>query len=159
PPRRHVAHETLLASWNDTPSKTAITDFVAAVTTGSGAVAEAERVAVFDNDGTLWTEKPMPTQLHFIVEKWRAQAAADPSLADRQPYKAAVTGDFEWLGATLDKHYAGDDTDLKLLIGAVLSITADRTVDAYAGEVSEFYRTAQHMTLGCAYRHAVYQPM
>src|SRR5262249_15819516 len=104
-------------------------------------------------------EKPMPTQLHFIVEKWRAQAAADPSLADRQPYKAAVTGDFGWLGAALDKHYAGDDTDLKVLIGAVLTITADPTLDAYADEVSEFYRTAQHMTLGCAYRHAVYQPM
>src|SRR5215475_2583334 len=93
PARRHVAHESLLASWNDTPSKAAITDFVAAVTTGSGAVAEAERVAVFDNDGTLWTEKPMPTQLHFIVLHWAAAAKADPSLAERQPYKAAASGD------------------------------------------------------------------
>jgi hypothetical protein len=52
-------------------------------------VAPAERLAVFDNDGTLWTEKPMPTQLHFIVEKWRDLAAADPSLAEQQPYQVS----------------------------------------------------------------------
>src|SRR5262249_34840419 len=104
-------------------------------------------------------EKPMPTQLHFIVEKWRDQLAADPSLGDRQPYKAVAAGDLAWLGGSIDKHYAGDDTDLKVLIAAVLSITADKTVDAYASEVGDFSRTAQHLTLKCGYRDAVYQPM
>ncbi|MGX5694843.1 HAD family hydrolase [Agromyces soli] len=148
-----------LPSWADTETKRAIVDFVAKVTTGPDAVPEAERVAVFDNDGTLWTEKPMPTQLHYIVEQWRAQAAADPSLAEKQPYKAAVTGDFAWLGGAIDKHYAGDDSDLQILIGSLVGVTAGMSVEDYAASVSEFYETAKHLTLGTPYADAVYAPM
>ncbi len=94
-----MAEEHVLASWAATPTRDAIVSFVEAVTgDGPDHVPVAERVAVFDNDGTLWTEKPMPTQLHFIVGKWREQAAADPTLADQQPYLAATTGDLAWLG-------------------------------------------------------------
>ena len=94
-----MAGEELLSSWNDTPTRHAIVDFVDAVTgDGPDHVPVPARVAVFDNDGTLWTEKPMPTQLHFIVKKWKEQVQADPSLADRQPYKAVVEGDLGWLG-------------------------------------------------------------
>lgn len=148
-----------LPSWADTPTRAAIVDFVEKVTTGPDAVPEAERVAVFDNDGTLWTEKPMPTQLHYIVEQWKAQVAADPSLAERQPYKAAASGDFAWLGGAIDKHYTGDDSDLKILIGALVGITAGMSVDDYATSVSEFYETAKHLTLGTPYADAVYAPM
>ncbi|MCD5344994.1 HAD family hydrolase [Agromyces sp. H3Y2-19a] len=148
-----------LPSWADTPTRAAIVDFVERVTTGPDAVPESERVAVFDNDGTLWSEKPMPTQLHYIVEQWRTQAAADPSLADEQPYKAAVTGDFAWLGGAIDKHYAGDDRDLKVLIGALVGVTAGMSVDDYATSVTEFYATAKHLTLGTPYADAVYAPM
>jgi phosphoserine phosphatase len=152
--------ENLLASWNDTATRAAIVEFVQAVATdGPELVPAEERVAVFDNDGTLWTEKPMPTQLHFIVKKWREQATADPSLAERQPYQAAVSGDFAWLGGAIDKHYNGDDSDLKVMIGAILGITANRTVHDYATEVAEFYRTEQHMSLHRPYSEAVYQPM
>ncbi len=154
-----MASEELLASWNDTATRQALFDFVDAVTKGPNVVPIEERVATFDNDGTLWTEKPMPTQLHFIVKKWREQAAADPSLADRQPYQAAVTGDLAWLGGAIDKHYAGDDSDLKVMIGAILSITADKTVHEYAAEIAEFYATEQHLTLKRPYSQAVYQPM
>lgn len=148
-----------LPSWSDTPTKRAIVDFVARVTTGPDAVPEAERVAVFDNDGTLWTEKPMPTQLHYIVEQWRAQAAADPSLAEKQPYKAAVTGDFAWLGGAIDKHYAGDDSDLQVLIGSLVGVTAGMSVEDYAASVARFYEQAKHLTLGTPYADAVYAPM
>jgi phosphoserine phosphatase len=148
-----------LPSWSDTPTKRAIVDFVTKATTGPEAVPEAERVAVFDNDGTLWTEKPMPTQLHYIVEQWRAQAADDPSLAEKQPYKAAVTGDFAWLGGAIDKHYAGDDSDLQILIGSLVGVTAGMSVEDYAASVSEFYETAKHLTLGTPYADAVYAPM
>ncbi|GAA1779419.1 HAD family hydrolase [Agromyces lapidis] len=148
-----------LPSWADTPTRAAIVDFVERVTTGPDAVPAAERVAVFDNDGTLWTEKPMPTQLHYIVEQWKAQAEADPSLAERQPYTAAVTGDYAWLGGAIDKHYTGDDSDLKILIGALVGITAGMSVDDYAASVSEFYETAKHLTLGTPYADAVYAPM
>ncbi len=82
-----------LAAWNDGPTKSAIVDFVARVTTEGGPdyVAPEARVAVFDNDGTLWCEKPMYIQLDFIVRRLAEKAAADPSLADQQPYKAAVS--------------------------------------------------------------------
>lgn len=96
-----------LPSWADGPARDAVLAFVEAVAVGPDALRPEERVAVFDNDGTLWTEKPMPTQLHFIVEQWKAAAEADPTLADRQPYRAAVSGDLAWLGAAVDKHYAG----------------------------------------------------
>jgi hypothetical protein len=101
-----------LGSWADTPVRQHIDAFVETVPNGIHAVPVVERVAVFDNDGTLWTEKPMPAQLHFLVEQWAAAAQADPSLAERQPYQAAVTGDLTWLGAAVDKHYPGDDRDL-----------------------------------------------
>src|SRR5262249_42859961 len=148
------------SSWNDGPARTAITEFVDAVTTdGPEFVPHEARVAVFDNDGTLWTEKPMPTQLHFLVKKWRELAHGDASLAARQPYVAALSGDLQWIGAALEKHYAGDDDDLKLMIAAVLGVTADRTVDDYAEEVAAFYANELHPTLQCLYHDAVYRPM
>ncbi|MFB6612354.1 HAD family hydrolase [Agromyces sp. NPDC056379] len=149
----------LLESWSDGPTRDAIVAFVESVASGPDALPEAERVAVFDNDGTLWTEKPMPTQLHYIVEQWKVQAEADPSLAERQPYRAAVTGDYAWLGGAIDKHYTGDDSDLKILIGALVGITAGMSVDDYAASVSQFYETAKHLTLGTPYADAVYAPM
>ncbi|GAA1838764.1 HAD family hydrolase [Agromyces salentinus] len=151
---------TDLDSWRDTATRSAIVSFVERVSgEGPGSVPAAERIAVFDNDGTLWTEKPMPTQLAYVVEQWRKQAAADPSLADRQPYKAAVTGDLAWLGGAIDKHYEGDDSDLKVLIGALVGVTAGMSVDDYAASVGEFYETAKHLTLGTPYADAVYKPM
>ena len=150
-----------LSSWKDTATKAAISAFVDAVTTVGGPdfVPVEERIAVFDNDGTLWTEKPMPTQLHFVVERWKAMAAEDPSLADQQPYTSVLAGDFAWLGTTIDKHYAGDDSDLKQLIGAVIRASAGMSVDDYAASVGEFYATAHHPVLGRPYRESVYQPM
>lgn len=150
-----------LPSWRDTATRTAILDFVAAVTDEDGPdyVASEARVAVFDNDGTLWTEKPLVTQLHYLLEQWKAAAAADPSLASTQPYQAAASGDLSWLAAAVDKHYAGDDSDLGVLIGAVAGTSGGMTVDEYAASVAEFYRDARHLTLGTPYADAVYQPM
>ena len=107
--------ETLLASWRDTPTRKAVIDFVDNVTSeGSAAfVIPAERVAVFDNDGTLWSEKPIPIQLDFTLFRMAELAEADPSLAGRQPYKAAVERDYRWLGEAMVKHYHGDDADLR----------------------------------------------
>ena len=148
-----------LSSWRPGPTREAILEFVAAVSTGPDAVPPEERVAVFDNDGTLWTEKPMPTQLHYIVEQWAAAARADPSLADQQPYRAVIEGDLGWLGGAIDKHYAGDDSDLKVMIQALLGATAHQSVDDYRAAVAEFYRTAVHHTLQRPYSGVVYQPM
>ena len=151
--------DRVLPSWADGPTRDTILEFIDAVVEGPDAVPEAQRIAVFDNDGTLWTEKPMPTQLHYIVQQWRAAAEADPSLAERQPYAAAISGDLGWLGTAIDKHYDGDDSDVGALVEAIVRITDGLSVEQYASSVAEFYRTAKHLTLQRAYRNAVYQPM
>ena len=146
-----------LPSWRDGAARSAITSFVDEV--AAGAVPVPERVAVFDNDGTLWTEKPMPTQLHYLVQQWAAAALADPGLAATQPYAAAASNDLRWLGAAVDRHYAGDDSDLRLVIAAITQATAGTSVDDYERSVSEFYRVARHLTLKRPYSGAVYLPM
>lgn len=151
--------DRLPGSWRDTATRRVIEDFVTAATTGPDAVPPVERIAVFDNDGTLWTEKPMPTQLHYILQGWRAAAEADPGLAERQPYRAAVSGDIGWLGAAIDKHYAGDDADMQVLLGAVVALVENMSVEQYAASVTQFYENARHMTLGRPYAHAVFEPM
>lgn len=67
-----------------------------------------ERIAVFDNDGTLWCEKPMYIQMDFILRKLAARAADDPSLRSRQPWQAAWEQDFAWFGEVITKHYLGE---------------------------------------------------
>src|ERR1700744_4116015 len=112
-----MANSAALSSWRDTDTKRAILDFVAAANAdgGSGYIPPAERIAVFDNDGTLWTEKPMPIQLDFIMRGFAAAADGDPELRTQQPFKAAHERNYGWLGAAMTKHYQGDDSDLKLL--------------------------------------------
>jgi len=146
---RGMVAEQLLASWNTTPNHAAITDFVATVTTegGEGFVLPAERVAVFDNDGTLWSEKPIPIQLDFTLYRMAEQAESDRSLRDRQPYKAAVERDYNWLGAAMVKHYRGDDADMHTLLGAVERAFEGMTVDAFGAEVLTWFETAEHPVL------------
>src|SRR3954452_14509698 len=150
----------MLESWNDGPAKSTIVDFVDRVTTdGPDFVAPEARVAVFDNDGTLWCEKPMYIQLDFLLRRFQEQAEADPSLRDQQPYKAAYTGDLQWLGDAVTKHYQGDDTDLKPLMGAILTAHHEITVEEHSGRVEAFFNEAKHPTLGRAYTECGYQPM
>lgn len=154
-------NEDLLASWNDTATRQAIINFVNAVTEDGGArfVPTEARVAVFDNDGTLWSEKPMPVQLDFTVRRLAEMAAADPSLREQQPYKAAYEGDQQWMGAVLIKHYQGDDADLGLLLRAVISAYSGTTVQEYDAKVREFFKDADHPTLDRPYRTVGFAPM
>ena len=150
-----------LTCWTDGPTKSAIVDFVGRVTAEGGPdfVAPEARTAVFDNDGTLWCEKPMYIQLDFLVRRFAEQANADPSLAEKQPYKAAVHGDLKWIGDAVTKHYQGDDADVKTLVAAILRAHHDITVDEHAARVSAFFGEAKHPTLGRAYTACGYQPM
>jgi hypothetical protein len=88
-----------LVSWNDTPAKQAIIQFVGRVTTaGSAAFAlPSDRVATFDNDGTLWVEQPMYVQLAFALDRVRALAPMHPEWKDKQPFKAVLEGDMKTL--------------------------------------------------------------
>ena len=101
-----------LTSWHDTPTRAAIVDFVERVTTEGGPdyVPPAERIAVFDNDGTLWCEKPMPIELGFILMRLAEMAEAGRVAAQKQPWKAAYEKDYAWLGGAINKHYHGDDS-------------------------------------------------
>ncbi|MCP9270721.1 HAD family hydrolase [Mycolicibacterium arenosum] len=146
----------MLESWNDGPAKSAITDFVAR------AVAEVpaeDRVAVFDNDGTLWCEKPMYIQLDFLLRRFKEQAEADPALREKQPYRAAYSGDLTWLGDAVTKHYQGDDGDFTVLLAAILSAHHAISVDEHAERVAAFYADARHPTLGRPYTACGYAPM
>jgi phosphoglycolate phosphatase-like HAD superfamily hydrolase len=151
----------MLESWKEGPAKSAIVDFVGRVTAEGGPdyVAAEQRVAVFDNDGTLWCEKPMYIQLDFLLRRFKEQAEADESLREKQPYQAAYTGDLKWLGDAVTKHYQGDDADFKVLLAAILSAHHAITVEEHAARVNAFYAEAKHPTLGRPYTECGYAPM
>ena len=137
--------DSQLPSWRDGTTRSAITDFVGRVTEEGGPdyVEPAARVAVFDNDGTLWTEKPLVIQLDFTIRRFRELAESEPALRTQQPYQAAYQGDMHWLGAAVVKHYHGDDSDLKLLMVAVPKAFEAVTVEDYDGRVQGVLRRSR----------------
>ena len=153
--------EALLASWRDTSSRDGVIAFVQRITDENQEdfVLPADRVAVFDNDGTLWSEKPIPIQLDFTLYRLAELAEADPSLTNEQPYKAAVERDYRWLGEAMTKHYHGDDADLGLLLHAVESAFQGMTVQSFSNEVTTWLASATHPTLGRPYLSCAYVPM
>jgi FMN phosphatase YigB (HAD superfamily) len=150
-----------LASWNDTQARRAIVDFVERVSERGDAdyVAPHERIAVFDNDGTLWPEKPIPIQLDFSLFRMAELAARDTSLASRQPYKAAADRDYHWLDNAMIKHYHGDHGDLQLLMAALESAFESMSIDEYSDEVLQWLRSSSHPTLKRPYLSCGYVPM
>jgi hypothetical protein len=126
---------TTLGSWNDTATTKAIVDFAE---TAARDLPPEERVAVFDNDGTLWCEKPMPVELGFILQRLAAMAETDEALREKQPWKAAREQDYAWLGGTIEKHYAGDDSDVKVLMEGILRAYGGQTVEEFAAAASAF---------------------
>ena len=146
-----------LESWKAGAAKRAVVEFVER--TVSDGVPLEERVAVFDNDGTLWCEKPMPIQADFILRRLHEMADGDPSLRDRQPWKGAYERDYAWLGRVLADHYAGDDTNLPVLAGGILAAFAGISVEEFEAKSDAFLRTAQHPTLGRGYLACAYAPM
>ncbi len=150
-----------LQSWNDTPARQAIVEFVESVTREGSPdyLPPPERVAVFDNDGTLWCEKPMPIELGFILGRFVEMADKDPSLRERQPWKAASERDVAWLGDVITKHYHGDDSDVKVLMGGILRAFAGISVEDYAAAADTFLREERHPTLARSFRDCGYLPM
>jgi len=114
---------------------------------------------VFDNDGTLWCEKPMPIQLDFILQRLVAMAQEKPELQERQPFKAAFEHDFGWFGKVMADHYAGDDTNVRTLAGGILSAYEGISVEDFEEQSDGFLRSAQHPTLGRGYLETAYAPM
>jgi FMN phosphatase YigB (HAD superfamily) len=150
-----------LASWNPGPAKDAVVDFVRRVTGDGGAepVASADRIAVFDNDGTLWCEKPMPMQFDFTVRRFVEMAEKDPELRERQPWKAAYRRDYGWFSKTISDHYAGDDTNLPSLLAGAVAAFAGISVDDFMAQSEAFLRSTRHPTLDRPYFECAYAPM
>lgn len=150
-----------LPSWRPGAAKEAILGFVESVSRedSAEAVPVPERVAVFDNDGTLWCEKPMPIQLDFILRRLTVMAEADPDLRGVQPWRAAFERDYAWLAATMDDHYAGDDTDARTLAKGVLAAFGNISVEDFEEQADAFLRSAGHPTLDRPYLACAYAPM
>ena len=140
-----------LPSWNDTGAKAAIVAFVEGVTDPASAsyVTPADRIAVFDNDGTLWAEQPVYFQLFFAVDRLKELAAADPSILTSDALKAAAEGDLE---AAL----AGGE---EALLEIVTVSHSGLSVDDFEAAVSGWLDTARHPVTGRAYDEMTYQPM
>lgn len=140
-----------LPSWNGGSSKQAIIRFVAEVSTAGGArfVQPAERIAVFDNDGTLWSEQPMYFQLAFALDRVKALAPLHPEWKHKQPFKAVLEGD---LKTVLD---GGEHALLEL----VMATHAGTTTEEFAETVKDWLDSARHPKTGRPYTDMVYQPM
>jgi phosphoserine phosphatase len=151
----------VLGGWRDGAARQAIVEFVARVSgaDGSEPVPADERLAVFDNDGTLWCEKPMPIQLDFILRRLAEMTEADPALRERQPWKAAAERDYGWLSRLMAEHYAGDDTNAMVLAAGILAAYDGISVDDFEAQADAFLRHTKHPTLGRGYLECAYAPM
>ena len=146
-----LAQTDPLPSWNEGAAKQSIVDFVARVTTEGGAdfVPVAERIATFDNDGTLWAEQPVYFQVAFAFDRIKATAADHPEWKDTQPYKAVLEGDMQALAAAGEK-------GLLEIIGATHT---GMTTEAFTATVEEWIAAARHPRFDRPYTDLTYKPM
>jgi phosphoserine phosphatase len=140
-----------LPSWNDGQAKKAILDFVVRTTTAGGSdfVPVPERIAVFDNDGTLWAEQPIYFQLAFAIDRVKTLAPQHPEWKDREPFKSVIAGDMAGLAATGEKG----------MLEIVAATHAGMTVEEFTRTVEEWIATARHPRFNRPYTELVYQPM
>lgn len=145
-----MAETDPLPSWHDGTIKKSITDFVARVTApGSDFVPGPERIAVFDNDGTLWMEQPYYFQLAFAFDRIRTLAPKHPEWSDKQPFKGLIEGDLK----------AALATGLKGVLDVLAVTHAGMTTDKFNRTVDDWTRAAQHPRFKRPYIELVYQPM
>ncbi|UXP31926.1 haloacid dehalogenase-like hydrolase [Reichenbachiella agarivorans] len=140
-----------LPSWNEGSNKTAIIDFVNVVTDDQNPeyVKPLDRIAVFDNDGTLWSEQPAYFQLFFAIDRIKAMASDHPEWNEQQPFKAVLEGDMKALVASGERG----------LIELVMTSHAGMTTDEFEQIVTDWIATAKHPRFDKPYNQLVYQPM
>jgi len=140
-----------MTSWNDGAAKQSILDFVQRVTTKGSPdfVPVPERIAVFDNDGTLWCEQPFPFQGLFVLDRIRALASQHPEWKDKQPFQAAIENDIKSLAAG----------GLSALVELVMATHAGMTAEEFEEIVKDWLATAQHPKFKRPYTDLAYQPM
>ncbi len=146
----------VLASWGDGAAKQAIVDFVTSATQpGPGFVAVADRIATFDNDGTLWVEQPLPPQFDFVFRKWAEEIKQDPSLAGKQPYKAIIEKDPTFFAGLAIQ----DPKAVEPLLTAFARSWAGTAPEEFDAQVREWLKTVKQPKLGVPYIELVYKPM
>jgi haloacid dehalogenase-like hydrolase len=140
-----------LPSWNDGPAKSSITTFVRRVTAQGSPdfVPVEQRIATFDNDGTLWVEHPMYTQLAFALDRVKAMAPMHPEWKDKQPFKAVLEGDMKTLAESGERG----------LVEIIMVTHAGMTTAEFAKIVTDWIATARHPRFKRPYTELVYQPM
>jgi phosphoserine phosphatase len=140
-----------LPSWNDGAAKQAIVNFVTAVTRDDSPdfVPVPQRIATFDNDGTLWCEHPMYVQLAFALDRVKAMAPLHPEWKDKQPFKAVLEGDMKTLAESGERG----------LVELVMVTHAGVTSNEFAKIVTDWLATARHPRFNRPYTELVYQPM
>ncbi len=150
-PASGVAAAQALPSWRSGPTKQAITDFVTRVTKKgtSDFVPMDERVAVFDNDGTLWSEKPYYNQLTFAFDRVKELAPQHPDWKNKQPFKGVLEGDAEAVAASGERG----------LLALMAATHAGNTTEEFADIVSRWIGSARHPRFERHYTELVYQPM
>jgi phosphoglycolate phosphatase-like HAD superfamily hydrolase len=146
-----VAGAADLPSWNDGPAKTAIIDFVSRVTKEGGGdfVPPAERIATFDNDGTLWTEQPIYFQVAFALDRVKALAPQHPEWKTKEPFKSILAGGMQALAATGQKG----------VLEVIAATHAGMTTEEFSKTVSDWIASAKHKRFDRPYVELVYQPM
>lgn len=150
-PHFAVAQSDPLPAWNDGAVKKSITEFVSRVTTQGGAdfVPVEQRIATFDNDGTLWCEQPVYFQLAFGFDRIKAMASQHPEWKTTQPFKALLDKDMKALAASGEKG----------LLQIVAATHTGMTIDEFAKAVIEWTATARHPRFNRPYTQLAYQPM
>jgi phosphoserine phosphatase len=140
-----------LPSWNETAAKKAIVDFVTRVTREGGPdfVPAAERIATFDNDGTLWAEQPVYVQLAFALARVKTLASQHPEWTQQQPFKGVLDGDVKAIAATGEKG----------LLQIIAATHANTTTEEFESIVRDWIGTARHPATKRLYTEMVYQPM
>ncbi|WP_435134036.1 HAD family hydrolase [Formosa sp. A9] len=143
--------EAPLASWVDGKSKQAIINYVDDVTnpTSPNFIPETDRIATFDNDGTLWSEQPLYFQLFFALDRIKALAPEHPEWKSKQPFKAVLENDMKTVMEYGEKG----------LIEILMSTHAGMTTDEFEAVVSNWITTAKHPTKDKLFKELVYQPM
>jgi phosphoglycolate phosphatase-like HAD superfamily hydrolase len=139
-----------LPSWNDGKSKSALLDFVAKVTKEGGAdyVAPAERIAAFDNDGTLWAEQPIYFQLAFAFDELKRIAPQHPDWSEKEPYRSVIANDLKGAMASGEKG-----------LMEIMAVThSGMTTEAFNKTVADWFATARHPTKKRPYDQLVYVP-
>jgi phosphoserine phosphatase len=146
-----------IPSWNDTPTKQAILDFIARTSDENSPdfIPPAERVAAFDNDGTLWVEQPAPAQTGFLIGKLVEQVKANPALAEEDPYKSIVNQDPDFMRALAQQI---PEAIIAFLSG-IGKAWEGTTPEAYDAEVQAFLAASMHPRYECPWTDLVYQPM